>query len=348
MQAIRGLAAIAVVLYHLNAWVLPHRLHLPGLWSGFDMGYAGVEVFFVLSGFLMARVHGRDIGRPDRLGPFVAKRAVRILPFFWVVLAGEILLDLLATGQVPSARSILSSALLWPAFDRQIIVVAWSLSFEVMFYAGFAVAILSRPVGLALAGAWCAACLATLPSGRAGVEAVWLSPYNLLFAMGILAALPRPGPRGALVCVIVGGVLFLATGLSEAVWQVDWPKSLRTLSFGIGAAALILGVTALETGGARPGRAPLSLVGDASYAIYLLHMPALALMIRLVPAGHLPLPLTFGLLFCGALLAGIAGHLLIERPVLAWCRGRLAAGGHGVGSGPGSVSRHHARMKVKV
>lgn len=75
LQAGRAVAAVMVVLYHLTVYFLPEHYYGgekvgPGL---FKMGYAGVEFFFVLSGFIMVFVHMRDFGVPERAPRFLEK-----------------------------------------------------------------------------------------------------------------------------------------------------------------------------------------------------------------------------------------------------------------------------------
>ncbi|CAM4421473.1 acyltransferase family protein [Palleronia rufa] len=87
LQALRAAAVLLVVLFHLNVYTVTDILGRQPLWNGFDMGYAGVEIFFVLSGFIMFHVHSGDFGRRDRFGPYISKRMTRIYPFFWIALS---------------------------------------------------------------------------------------------------------------------------------------------------------------------------------------------------------------------------------------------------------------------
>nr|WP_108258703.1 acyltransferase [Mangrovicoccus ximenensis] len=136
LQAGRALAAIAVVAFHAHVFYLPERLH-PGASISpiFDLGYAGVEYFFVLSGFIMLMVHRGDIGRPARALRFVKKRLLRVLPFYWAVLLGTILLVFAQSSGGPGPLQLLHSIFLVPmAGDRPLIVhQAWTMSHEFLF-----------------------------------------------------------------------------------------------------------------------------------------------------------------------------------------------------------------------
>lgn len=85
IQILRGVAALAVVLFHLPTF--GGRLDLPGAPDAFlrnllASGAAGVDLFFVISGFIMAHVYAR---RPDGPGLFLLRRGLRIVPLYWMV-----------------------------------------------------------------------------------------------------------------------------------------------------------------------------------------------------------------------------------------------------------------------
>src|SRR5580692_2096905 len=95
IQLARGAAAVLVVLYHAGRGLaLPQYLgHVP-LGGLFNFGHAGIDFFFVLSGFIIFTVHHGDIGRPSALPRYVWRRLARIYPIYWVVTAIVIALAL--------------------------------------------------------------------------------------------------------------------------------------------------------------------------------------------------------------------------------------------------------------
>src|SRR5215467_10685301 len=97
----RGLAASAVVLYHA-ARHLNQAYGMPTLTSVFQFGHAGVDLFFVISGFIIVYVHYNDIGTPDRLGHYVSRRITRVMPTYWVALAVTTLIAVAGSRGVPS------------------------------------------------------------------------------------------------------------------------------------------------------------------------------------------------------------------------------------------------------
>ena len=331
LQAGRAVAAVSVVLYHANNFTIPLRLYDgQTVWAGFGMGYFGVEFFFVLSGFIMVYVHRRDFNRPGRLSRYLRKRAMRIYPIYWVVLAGLILLYQVADGLAPAElrepRVLLSSIFLIPDPQRTILPVAWTLKHEIVFYAVFAVFLVNVRLALAIFALWVAGCLAAMFSTRSSFPAdFFLSPYNLLFAAGLLVGrFHRAVPAAAALPLLGLGILgFLAIGMSEQ-YGMNWSLPVRTIGYGLAAAAAI---AALARGAFTVPRWAV-FYGNASFALYLVHLPAmnaLAFPLRYLGLPQwLPAPIMFCVLVGFAVAAGAVFHLTIERPLMA----RLAVPNH--------------------
>lgn len=336
LQAGRALAAIFVVFFHAHVFFIPERLY-PGLSisRAFNMGYAGVEFFFVLSGFIMILVHRRDIGVPERAGRFMTKRVLRILPFYWVVtllLVALLVLQGGASGDRLSLERFLFSMALVPMPDGSPLLIgaAWTLSHEFLFYALFCIMLIAPKPGMAIFAIWFAIiCALLLDRPLSYGWDFFFAPYNLLFGMGMIAALYfRRLPRGlAVPASVLGIAAFLATGLADAYDAVDMSHATRTISFGIAAALAILGLTALEV--AAPLRVPRSLVflGDASFAIYLVHGTALPIatkaLVAIGLASMVP-PIICLLVLVGlSVVAGSLAHIYLEKPLIAVLRRRL-------------------------
>ena len=120
-------------------------------------GHAGVDFFFVLSGFIITFVHRTDIGKPKRLGHYLERRFTRVFPFYWLVLIFSLLATwLLHRAQFPAVREILANLLLLPQTEDKIVGGAWTLVYEIMFYFVFAIAICNRRIGAAVLCVWAA------------------------------------------------------------------------------------------------------------------------------------------------------------------------------------------------
>lgn len=335
LQTGRAIAAIMVVIFHAHVFTVPDSIYngaIDGVWRGFGMGFAGVEFFFVLSGFIMFFVHRNDLGVPERAGRFIRKRLIRIYPIYWVILGGLVCLYFAFPGRGPeNARdpmSLLTSFLLIPTADDPIMRVAWTLEFEMFFYVMFTLMILSRRFGLAVFAIWMGlSAWGTIQPFETHPLSFLFSYYNLLFLFGIGAAaiFPRLSVQQALLAVLGGTAVFLVVGMTDVYRVMDWAHSWRTVAFGLAASVAVAGLAA---GAFRPWRWTVFL-GDASYSIYLAHLPAMgfgAVAIRKLGLPDLlPMPLVFVVTVCGGVLAGVIIHVLIEKPVLRLLSQRLSA-----------------------
>jgi peptidoglycan/LPS O-acetylase OafA/YrhL len=328
IEAGRGLAALLVVLFHASSSIFP----APKYWNThvfgrvFDFGYAGVEFFFVLSGFIIAYVHANDVGVPARLSHYARRRFVRIYPVYWVVLAGLLALLALPLGLgVLPARPVIAASILLVGHDATatVLAVAWTLYHEVAFYLVFGLWIIDRRLGVVVTLFWLALVLAGL-AGLALPPALppyLASPLNLLFAFGVgaWAVSRRAGNRFAAPLAVAGALAFVGVGM-EAVFVHRLSEAASQLAFGAAAAIGLAAVVALER--SRQVAVPklLVLLGAASYSIYLTHFPLLSMLakvaVRTGMRDHWPPQLSFIVLVGVAVAAGVVFHLVVEKPLL--------------------------------
>ncbi len=330
IQVLRALAALMVVAFHaLEAWqrLLDPR-HATAAWPN---GSAGVDLFFVISGFVIAIASRSLAGGPLGWRLFLMRRLQRIVPLYWLLttcmLAMVLLAPALAPHIQPGVWNTAASYLFVPSYDRAgllrpVLTVGWTLNFEMLFYVLFAAALAWRiaPLKLLLPILLPLALLGFFRLDSWPAVTSLANSLVLEFCFGIVVAQihmsgRRVSPAWAW-CLLVGGCCLLPT-LPDA-------GAARGLVWGLPAAAIVLGATMLE-----PVLGPyipvLALeLGDASYAIYLVHpfiVPALAHGFR-----HLPVSrgaLLFIEVGASILASGLAGRLLnqrLERPMLAWFR----------------------------
>jgi exopolysaccharide production protein ExoZ len=339
VQNLRALAAYMVVVHHVLTLNLGP--HLAGQVP--RIGASGVDVFFVVSGFIM--VHTTR-GERGEAADFVRRRLRRILPLYWLVtlaIFAACLAGLRPNGLSAgdgSAANLLDSLAFIP-FRREsgeilpLVAVGWTLAYEMLFYAVFAIGLALRrsvpvlaTVGLTL-GLLVGIGLAAGPFAAAPAF-VFTRPLLLEFLAGCLIAelhyrsFPVIAPRK----LVAAGAAALALGvalLGCGAWtglDVEQYGASRALVWGGPAALIVAGAVALEAAGRGLDSPFLRLQGDASYATYLVHMlviqAATKLVVRLAP--ELPaVPVAAGLvLLCG--LAGTLVHLWIERPLMAALR----------------------------
>lgn len=310
LQAGRALAALMVLLFHLGPTVR-HYFGAAPLYVPF--GHAGVDFFFVLSGFIITAAHRADVGRPERLGRFLWKRFVRIYPVYWIVFlaafAGAFrLVDL-------SPAAFLHALLLTPTGVAPVISVAWSLQWEVIFYLLFG-ALIVHPLLAAVA--------------LVGVVASGLPEapmYMGLFLAGVLAALvaDRPERLPGRSLAALGAAIFGLACVHDVLSGVK-----PTAWLGVGAAVAIVGLVRAERAGhAFGGGQWMQLLGDASYSIYLIHYPLISAGCKLATALGLRGPAwgmaVYPVLLAATLLAGVGLHLAVEKPLLRRLNRRVQA-----------------------
>jgi peptidoglycan/LPS O-acetylase OafA/YrhL len=340
LQACRAFAAIMVLLYHAGGIVASGAYFgEPGFAVPFAFGGAGVEFFFVLSGFIICHAHRRDIGQPQRLGNYLRKRAARIYPTYWIVFVAVLALAL----ALPQTRASVShdvltlakAALLVP-LDKTVVGgtgapvlgVAWTLQYEMMFYAFFALLVVHRGLAAVLVLAFAAAWALAGPAATLAFPGAFvLRNYTWLFLLGMGVAmacarwrLPLPVARRA---AVMGALAFAAI----AAFNIADPQLLEShkiLLYGIASAWLVFGLVQAENQGETRMTHPLlQLLGNASYALYLIHYPLISLLSKILVAVGLPAWglagafAGFVLLVGAALAAAVAFHLLIERPLAA-------------------------------
>ena len=331
LQAGRAIAALLVILYHNGAYIFALDKYWGHDPSGhlFNFAHAGVEFFFVLSGFIILHIHWRDIDQPARLGNYAKKRFLRIYQLFWLVLAVIIpIYFIVPSFGHPFHRefsTILSSVTLifLSNNDRTELAVAWTLYHEVLFYAFFALLIINRRIGSIALGLWFITSVyaLTLAEPLPAPFAYLTSPLHLLFGMGMFACwlLHRRRIVAPSVLASTGIILFIAVGLEE-----DYVKycseDIRNICFGFASTLALIGLVALEQQNRLKVPALLTLIGNASYVIYLTHFTVLSLLAKIfIHVGAremLPIWLCYLLLPALTIAFGILIHLAIEQPLL--------------------------------
>ena len=340
IQALRAVAALVVVYGHsVNLLQRHHAVVAMGL----DrlQGATGVDLFFVISGFVITISADGLLRKRHPVRVFLWRRVLRVAPLYWILTTARLLAlawwPAIGAHQRPSIWNAVSSFLFLPSLNpagevRPVIPVGWTLNFEAFFYVAFALALLRRRefpriliplicvlgvVGLVRTPAW--------PVWTAQVD-----PILLEFVAGVgIALLAKrrglPGGAAARVLVAAGGLGLALTPSALA------SSATRPLVWGVPAAAVVLGCVALEPSLKRQLPRWLLLLGSASYSIYLVQTFALPVLgavfdsvegvvMRATPLREaVEVVLGLGV----TTLAGVAVHLLVERPVTDFLKRRF-------------------------
>ncbi|WP_329309884.1 acyltransferase family protein [Streptomyces sp. NBC_01262] len=338
LDGLRALAVACVVVYHVHApW-------LPG-------GFLGVDLFFVISGYLITSLLAADHWRSGRirLGAFWKRRALRLLPLLWLVLAVTACAATLTGGEAHRGlRGAVAAALTYRSnwwqlsqhdmyfaqFDGLALPVLqhlWSLSVEEQFYLGWPLLLwalmsvlrrqrLQAVCALALAAASFVA-MAVLYAPGSDPSRVYYGTDThgggLLLGAAVALALPlsRAGtlrrPRYVRAIDALGAAGLAGLALAAALVSGTGAFLYRGGLVGVCLAAAALTVAACTPGlmGRALGWAPLVWLGRRSYGVYLWHWPVHACLTAGSPAGRL-----VELVLPVGLAA--ASYRLVEEPLL--------------------------------
>ncbi|GBU16680.1 MULTISPECIES: acyltransferase [Methylobacterium] len=330
LQAGRAAAALAIVVYHSAIATRDFAGAIPeSVFRILECGTFGVDFFFVLSGFIILHAHGGDPPGAAAARAYAWKRVTRIyVPYLPVALA---LIGLYLALPGLSARtrewSLLTSLTLVPTGAPPALAAAWTLEHEMMFYVLFLAFFLARRAFPALIALWVASILVGIGLGLETSYAApsplsILAPINAEFVAGMLAALavPRLAGRLALPCLLAG-----LGGIAAFFGFAVDPAGPARMAFGTAVALCVAGAVRLEIDGRLGVPAWAILLGNASYAIYLVHNPLASLGAR-IAARVEPLrswPASLALCIGLGVAAGLVYHLAWERPALAWLRRRV-------------------------
>ena len=329
VHAARGIAAFLVVLHHCAGTLALAKYAGAIILGGFfiPFGRAGVDFFFVLSGFIMLWIHEKDIGRPDRLTNYAWKRVTRIYPLYLVVLAGLVTIyfarPALGQGYEREISAIVTGIFLLPAAHPPIVGVAWTLSHELLFYAVFSTLLVSRKVGILVLSAWLVGLVLARffdPSPYPMSFLLDVKNIEFFFGMAVAALALRRRPDGRLWGTLFAGVtIFIVTAVLE-LNTFEFRHSVFTLLYGAGAALVLYTLVTLER--AKKLSAPnglLVMLGDASYSIYLVHFTILVFIVKILSASgilaDLPGWILMLIISAAATLFGYAVHRCIEIPL---------------------------------
>jgi len=326
IEVARGIAALLVVLYH-TARHLDKNLGFPLGKQAFQFGHAGVDFFFVISGFIILYIHAPDLGRPERLGHYAQRRFTRIYPIYWVILAVTIA-ELMVSGHTPTPTGLdmVWAALLLPTALDPIVGVSWTLQSEVIFYIVFAVSILNSRIGRWVMALWFAAILFALAREQTGIAARLASSYSLEFFLGMAVAyrLLHGTVPSARTVLTIGLTLFIAVSYAEVIGLMDGYKPLARLAYGVPSALIILGLVQLERMGSIAMPASLLWLGRSSYSIYLFHLTIIGLAYKVAVSIKMPDWSPLWISFITLVTAGIGGSVVIsvfiEYPLMRWTR----------------------------
>ncbi|MBB3103666.1 acyltransferase family protein [Azomonas macrocytogenes] len=276
LQALRALAAWLVVFHHVMQVFFDFHADSAIGWFLAERGAIGVDIFFVISGFV---IYLSTLDKDIPIGRFLFYRAMRIMPAYWLYTALAALIIVYAHEVMPiqdfAVRHFLLSLFFIPAENPggfgmyPTLNVGWTLNYEMFFYLLFA---LSLTFPARLRPLLIAAALVLVSSVLARQE--WLSNfyrnsivYEFLFGIGVGICYRRGWIKPGLWLPLA--VLALS---ATAIWHLD--RSARLLHWGVPSACIVAACISLEPWLSK--LRSLKMLGDCSYSVYLVHVLVLS------------------------------------------------------------------------
>ena len=328
IEALRGLAALSVVLFHLNP--LLEQAGLTGLGGG------GVDIFFVISGFIM--VHLSRV-KPLEPAGFLVNRCLRIVPLYWLVTFTVFFAALIVPSLFKSVHSdiptLLSSLFFVPVVQNDTVVnpvlfLGWTLNYEMFFYLLFAIALLIPHAALrltllvgTLAGL---VVVAGVSETVSPLVAFYGNPLVLEFAFGIALAVgldhaPAQSSDGAKISMLCVCLAALIACLLPSPALRD---TYRIAVTGLPALVVVGSALLLERWGWSLNRPLVLALGKASYALYLTHIFITEAALAYARWMHADPVNAVAIAIAATTLAVLLAMVLsekVEPPVRAWMQG---------------------------
>jgi len=333
VQMMRAVAALMVCVWHL-------ALHTGRLYPTHFMQtlqhlplYAGVDLFFVISGFIMMYTTRGQFGVPGSARRFAVKRLVRIVPPYWFFTSVMVIMTLAVPALLNTARFTTSHALLSYLFIphlapgraesiEPIFVLGWTLNYEMFFYAIFTLAVLSKArTGLMLILTTFGLVFVTARFG------LWDRALNMFFGDSILFEFLL-GIAAYYLCMryqpsIVARSLLFAAAIAWLAVLSRVDVDARLLRGGIPAFLVFLALFGLQMRGLV--ERSLVALGDASYALYLSHSFVSAVCVGVAArwgpkdvSPEIPAVFLFGTSLLACIAASVIFYRYCERPVTDW------------------------------
>jgi exopolysaccharide production protein ExoZ len=332
LQALRAVAAVLVVMFHTQVTLIAKSGVVP-FYGIFSDANRGVDLFFVLSGFIVTYTHAADWGKPARVWNYLFNRLSRIYPSVWIVTGLTVGLVGAGLGGAFTARelspwSIVTTALLIPD-PNAIIGVIWSLKAEIFFYFAFMLIIIRPAVGWIFLVLWQGAVLTLALFGAAQHHvsyafAFYCQPRSLEFCVGMACALfyartrkSQSIPPPVLWATLLVGIISFSIALTVMKHLMGLYGA---LILGASSGLIITSLVLLESAGQVCIPNWLIKLGDSSYCVYLVHYSVIAVVSRLpfAPAilnGWLANDLLCLALAATGVSAGVAFDHVCDRPL---------------------------------
>lgn len=344
LQIVRAVAMLLVLFAHIDIFSNA-VLNSAFLFGIFRLGGgAGVDLFFVLSGFIITFIHRQDIGRKAKSVSYLIKRFTRIYPAYWIVnmiiIPIHFLFPQFGAGDERNFRKIIDSLLLLPQTNAPVVHAAWSLTNEVYFYLLFGLLIfigfkkmlpliILILIGTFIESFFSLSGINIFPDPK--IKLIF-SYYNIEFLLGCLSAflITKYKINQRKVLLTIGIAFFLFMVIYERF--MGDIESLRVYVYGIPSFFIITALSSYELN--KFIKIPdkwfprlLVFLGNASFSIYITHQLLISGIGRTLLASGFPerfgIFITLTVITLSTLYIGCIFHLKIEKPLWYYTRTKL-------------------------
>lgn len=313
IQILRAFAALAVVHFHTIGTARSYGFEA-NLLSGLEgWGGSGVDIFFVISGFIMVYVQRLKSRTP---AGFLADRVIRIVPAYWILTLAFFCMSV----ALPGASRTHVPTVEWTAYSlfflsqaglgqMPVLFVGWSLEYEMLFYLILGASLFARNLIVSIV----LTSVAVIVFSFVFAQGALLLEFVFGMALGVLHQFDRRRPAFGLAALIVGALLLL----SPIVYPIDMG---RTLHAGLPGALVLYGCLNVRQIRGALGK----LLGDASYSIYLIQVFTIPVFYKLLSGARLSTSASDVYIVACIVLtaaAGIAFYWLVEKRLMALIKG---------------------------
>lgn len=321
VDALRGVAALLVVVYHICDVLDAQWFH------SLNLGRMGVQLFFVISGFVIGALLIESNPGWAHMARFLGRRMARLAPPYSVATLGGMVLFVLFKHFYPAGHflrpswEVLLCSLTYTCYPLGLpayVEVSWTLELEVQFYL-VAVCLMPLVVRYGARAGWPLSALLLVVS--LFVPAVFALNYAVPFLLGMAIVAYRRGGLSLPAYLLIDAALAAYWG-----WHLDEPETGATV--GLGAAAIALGQ-----------RLPAALrwLGSISYSLYLVHVPFGVRALSTARKLHVPMEGPWLWWWCivaiaNSIFVAYLMHRFVEKPAIRWSR-RIGPAGVGMMDG---------------
>jgi exopolysaccharide production protein ExoZ len=337
IQLLRGIASMLVVLLHLTV-NYPDSADNKLLGGLFLFGGSGVDIFFVLSGFIITYSSRQYLGQASAVTKFLKRRFIRVFPIYWLAITLFLALQLALpqfykTHFYFSTINILRTYFLLPN-HFMVNGVSWSLTNELFFYLLFTVALFipnKKITRFLFFSCFLFLIVAAVINIDHAADNIWISmlanPMNIEFLLGILIVLlmDKISVKMVYPLLITGVFLFVVSAFliyrGVSVFNTSYNPALsRVVLFGVPSFLIILSLVKLERHKKIQVKNIFLCLGDASYSIYLIHLPIVAAFYKILSKLNINNALVLSVLsifiFFAVCKLGIIIYNKAEKPLI--------------------------------